>query len=355
MKVLWPTALYLLGLIPLLTAVYIWILRRRKRYALRFSSLSLVREAIPRSSRWRRHLPFALFLMALAALTVAASRPVAEVSVPSRRATILLAMDVSRSMCSTDIRPNRLEAAKEAALSFIKNQEDTTQIGIVAFAGFAELVQEPTNDRELLRDAVENLTTARRTAIGSAILKSIQGLAEFDPNVAPLDGTQTPGANPAPPKRPDDYIPAIIVLLTDGVSNSGPMPLDAAQEAVARGIRIYTIGFGTENPGSLPDCSRNGSGALTDQFGGMGAFNGFMGGGGFFRGIDESTLKQIAELTGGEYYSAQTARELQKVFGELPTYLITTRQYTEISAFFAAAALVAVILALALSWLLHPV
>jgi Ca-activated chloride channel family protein len=353
MNVLWPTSLYLLGLIPLLVAVYIWILKRRKPYAVRFSSLSLVRDAIPRSSRWRRHLPFAVFLLALASLTVAASRPVAEVSVPSRRATILLAMDVSRSMCSTDIRPNRLEAAKEAALSFIKNQEDTTQIGIVAFAGFAELVQEPTNDRELLRDAVENLTTARRTAIGSAILKSIEGLAEFDPNVAPLDGAQAPGSDPGL-RKPDAYIPAIIVLLTDGVSNSGPMPLDAAQEAVARGIRIYTIGFGTATPGSLPDCGPGASGRLTDQFGGMGGMNGFMGGGGFFRGIDEFTLQQIAETTGGEYYSAQSARELQKVFSQLPTYLITTKEFTEISAFFAAAGLAAVILALALSWLLHP-
>lgn len=351
MDLLWPTSLYLLGLIPLLAAVYIWILRRRKPYALRFSSLSLVRDAIPRSSRWRRHLPFAMFLLALAALTVAASRPVAEVSVPSRRATILLAMDVSRSMCSTDIRPNRLEAAKEAALSFIKNQEDTTQIGIVAFAGFAELVQEPTNDRELLRDAVENLTTARRTAIGSAILKSIEGLAEFDPNVTPLDATQIPGSD-SNPARPDEYIPAIIVLLTDGVSNSGPMPLDAAQEAVARGIRIYPIGFGTSTPGSLPDCGPGGSGRVTDQFGGMGGMNGF-GGGGFFRGIDEFTLQQIAETTGGEYYSAQSARELQKVFSQLPTYLITTTEFTEISAFFAAGGLAAVLLALALSWLLH--
>ena len=230
MEFLWPTSLFLLALVPLLIAAYIWILRRRRRYAVRYSSLSLVRAALPRSSRWRRHIPFAVFLLAMIALVGAMARPAAQVSVPSRRATILLAMDVSRSMCSTDIEPNRMEAAKSAALSFIKNQEPSTQIGIVAFAGFAELIQPPTTDQELLRDAVEGLMTARRTAIGSGILKSIEGLAEFDKNVPPLDPASQLGSPSVP--NTGEYIPAIIVLLTDGVSNSGPLPLDAAQEAV---------------------------------------------------------------------------------------------------------------------------
>ena len=155
MEFLWPTSFSCWRCVPLLIAAYIWILRRRRRYAVRYSSLSLVRAALPRSSRWRRHIPFAVFLLAMIALMGAMARPAAQVSVPSRRATILLAMDVSRSMCSTDIEPNRMEAAKAAALSFIKNQEPSTQIGIVAFAGFAELIQPPTTDQELLRDAVE--------------------------------------------------------------------------------------------------------------------------------------------------------------------------------------------------------
>lgn len=347
MQFLWPSSLFLLAFIPFLIAAYIWILRRRRRYAVRYSSLSLVRAALPRASRWRRHIPFALFTLALIALIGATARPAAEVQVPARRATILLAMDVSRSMCSTDIQPNRMEAAKAAALSFIEKQEPSTQIGIVAFAGFAELVQPPTNDQELLRDAVEGLITARRTAIGSGILKSIEGLAEFDPNVPPLDpgGQSTSGPVPVT----GDYIPAIIVLLTDGVSNSGPLPVDAAQEAVRRGIRVYTIGFGTANPGSLPDCS----GSLS-FFRPQGEFGGG-GGSGFFRGIDERTLQEIADMTGGEYYSATSAGELVQVFKELPTYLITVKEQAEITAIFTAIGAALAMLAIVLSFMFHPI
>src|SRR5262245_6537963 len=145
---LWPGFLLLLGLLPVLVGLYIWALRRRGRAAVRYSSLALVREALPRQPWWRRHLPFALFVLALASLMLALARPVAVVSVPTGQVTIMLTMDVSRSMCSTDIPPNRLEAAKAAALSFIHRQNSNTQIGLVAFAGYAELVQMPTNDQE---------------------------------------------------------------------------------------------------------------------------------------------------------------------------------------------------------------
>src|SRR3990172_9161504 len=136
MNLLWPGFLLLLGIIPIIVAVYIWILRRRRRYAVRYSSLSLVRAALPGQSRWRRYLPMALFLLAHASLVIALGRPMASVIVPSGQATIVLSMDISGSMCSTDITPNRLLAAEEAALSFIRNQHANTQIGIVVFAGF---------------------------------------------------------------------------------------------------------------------------------------------------------------------------------------------------------------------------
>src|SRR3990172_1346293 len=216
MALLWPGFLLLLGLIPLIVAVYIWMLRRRRRFAVRYSSLALVRAALPHPSRLRRHLPFALFLLALTSLVIALGRPVAIVSVPTGQATIILAMDVSRSMCATDIQPNRLEAAKAAALSFIQRQPSSTQIGIVAFAGFAELIQAPTTDQELLQDAVESLITARRTAIGSAILKSLDAIAEIDPNVAPSVSGPAPGIQPMPVPN-GAYAPEIIVLLSDGV------------------------------------------------------------------------------------------------------------------------------------------
>lgn len=347
MTLLWPGFLLLLGLIPLIVALYIWMLRRRRRFAVRYSSLALVRQALPNYSRWRRHLPFALFLLALAGLVIALARPAAIVSVPTGRATIILAMDVSRSMCSTDIAPTRLEVAQAAALSFIRRQEASTQIGIVAFAGYAELIQPPTTDQEVLEDVVMSLTTGRRTAIGSAILKSLDAIAEIDPNVAPsVTGTAT-GVTPTPVPK-GMYAPSIIVLLTDGASNQGPWPLDAAQQAVDRGVRVYTIGFGTEHGGSM-DCSGFFLGG-SDPFGGGQQF----GGGAFRRGIDEETLQEIADMTGGTYYSAESAGELQDVFRSLPTYLMTRHETMEISVLFAAIGALLAALAIGLSLLWHP-
>jgi Ca-activated chloride channel family protein len=218
MNLLWPGFLLLLGLIPIIIAVYIWMLRRRRRYAVRYSSLSLVRAALPQQSRWRRHLPLALFLLGFASLVVALGRPMASVVVPSGNATIMLAMDISGSMCSTDIQPNRLLAAEDAALSFIHAQHSNTQIGIVAFAGFAEIIQAPTRDQTALEKAIRGLTTARRTAIGSGILKSLDAIAEVDESIPPTDPTLTGGnVTPVPPGT---YAPHIIVLLTDGASNT---------------------------------------------------------------------------------------------------------------------------------------
>ncbi|HEX9925000.1 MAG TPA: VWA domain-containing protein [Anaerolineae bacterium] len=350
MDILWPGFLLLLGLIPLIIAVYIWILRRRRRFAVRYSSLALVREALPQQSLWRRHLPFALFLLALASLMVALARPVAIVSVPAGRATIILAMDVSRSMCSTDIPPNRLQAAQDAAQSFIQRQESSTQIGIVVFAGFAELIQPPTTDQEVLQDAVESLTTARRTAVGNAILESLDAIAEINPSVAPSVTGLSPEVEITPVPE-GVYAPDIIVILTDGASNAGPWPLEAAQQAVDRGVRVYTIGFGTAQ-GSIMNCSpqyQNGG-----LFGGGGGGFGFGGGGGFRRGIDEDTLMRIADMTGGTYYSAESAGELQDVFENLPTYLITRQETTEISVAFAAVGAVMAALAILLSLIWHP-
>ena len=157
MNFIWPWALMLLLLVPLLIALYIWILRRKRKYAVRYSSLSLIREALPKRARWRQHLPFVLFLISTACLIIAAARPLAAVELPLSRTTVILAIDVSRSMCATDVDPNRLTVAQEAALAFIEDQADDTRIGIVAFAGFAEIVVPPTNDKQVLKQAIENL------------------------------------------------------------------------------------------------------------------------------------------------------------------------------------------------------
>lgn len=345
MNWLWPGFLLLLGLIPLLVIAYIWILRRRRRFAVRYSSLVLVREGRPQSSRLRRHLPFVLFLLTLASLVIALGRPISIVSVPSDQTTIMLVLDVSGSMCQTDIQPSRLEAAEAAAVAFVRSQKGTTQIGLVAFSGFAELIQLPTSDPEVLETAIESLTTGRRTAIGSGILKALEAIAEIDPSVAPPITGNSTGIEPTPVPE-GAFAPDIIVLLTDGVSNVGPSPLEAAQQAVDRGVRVYTIGFGTETGGSFrPLC---GPGFFGGGFGG----GGFGGGGGFRRGIDDVTLKQVADMTSGTYYSAESASELQEAFKNLPTYLITKHEITEISVVFAAlgAFLAAIAIALSLLW-----
>jgi Ca-activated chloride channel homolog len=349
MTFLWPGFLFFLGIIPIIIGVYVLMLRRR-RYAIRFSSLSLVRDALPKQSFLRRHLPFGLFLLALASLVVALSRPATIISIPTSQTTIILTMDVSGSMRSADILPNRLTAAEDAALAFVQKQKSSTQIGVVAFSGFADLIQPPTTDQEALQAAIESLTTGRATAIGSGILQAIDAIAQVDQSVpASVDD---PTLEPAPVPK-GVYAPDIIVLLTDGVSNAGPLPLDAAQQAADRGIRVYTIGFGT--PNGFVDfggvgCGGGGGG----PFGGSG---GFFGGGGnrrFRTGIDEATLKQIAQMTGGEYYTASSAHELENVFQSLPTYLIARHETSEISVLFSALGTVLVAGAVVLSLLWRP-
>jgi Ca-activated chloride channel homolog len=353
MTFLWPALLYALALLPVLVGIYVWSLRKRGRFAVRYSSLSLLREAMPKYSWLRRHLPFVLFLVALGALVVAAARPVSIVTLPTGQTTIMLAIDVSRSMCSTDILPNRLQAAQAAAISFIQHQNSSTQIGVVAFSGFAEEIQPPTNDQEALQTAIESLLTGRRTAIGSGILGSIDAIAEVDKNVAPSITDSAPGIPPTPVPQ-GAYAPDIIVLLTDGVSNTGPLPLDAAKQASDRGVRVYTIGFGTDGGSSFPDCSPQFQGAEPYSGGGGQFGGGGFGGGGFRRGIDEETLRQISDMTGGKYYPASSSSELQHVFEQLPTYLIVKHQTTEISVLFAIAGASLALIAIGLSLLWHP-
>jgi Ca-activated chloride channel family protein len=339
MDFLSPLALALLLMLPVLVGARIWILRRR-RSGLRFSSLSLVHQALPRSSRIRRHLPFAIFIIALASLMIGIARPAAIVSVPAGQTTVILALDVSRSMCATDIDPSRIQAAEAAAASFISRQGSNTQIGIVAFAGFAEIVQAPTTDRSLLIDALHSLQTGRRTAVGSGILAAIDAIAEIDPNVAKSTSDTAPGVEP-PPVPKGDYAPEIIVLLTDGSSNAGPLPAAAAQQAADRGLRVYTIGFGTADGGALSaSCAPNLVGR--EPGGGQGGFGGGFGNqnnGQFPRGIDETTLKQVAADTGGTYYPAESAEQLESVFQGLPTNLITKHEVLEIGFGFVGASL----------------
>ena len=360
MKFLWPWFLLLLILVPLIIAAYLWVLRRRRRYAIRYSSLALIRAAMPERARWRRHLPLAFFLVGITSLVLALARPVAVVAVPYGRATVILALDVSGSMCATDIAPNRFSAAQEAAKAFVLNQEPGTQIGVVAFAGFAELVMPPTNDQEALLQAIDGLTRARRTAIGSAILRSLDAIAEINEDVAPVNmgrGLDEIAPTPVPEGL---FQPDIIVLLTDGSNNQGALPLDAAQIAVDRGVRVYTIGFGTATPNATRRCTpqQNGGAALFERgqgnFGGGGGLGGGFGGGRGRRALDEETLTQIANMTDADYYLAESADELQDVFANLPKYFVTTTETQEISVAFTGFGTLLAALALFLAQLWNP-
>ncbi len=345
MTFLWIGLLAVVLAVPALILLYAWSQRRRKPVAARYSSLSLIREAAPGRRRWRRHLPFALFAVGAAVMVIALARPVVVLSVPSNQTTILLTIDVSGSMCSTDIDPTRLQAAEEAAVAFVDAQASDTQIGVVAFSGFAAVIQPPTSDRQALVDAIRSLTTGRRTAIGSGILAAIDAISEVDPAVAPSIIEGRPGVAPTP-VTPGAYAPDIIVLLTDGSNNAGVDPLQAAQQAADRGVRVYTIGFGTAAGGGLdPQCREQfmgnepfgaGQGGGQGGFGGGGGGGGGGGTGGFRRGIDEATLKAIAAATGGTYAPAESAGDLQKVFADLPTRLITKHETTEVSVAFVA-------------------
>lgn len=351
MTLLWPWLLILQILIPLMIAAYIWMLRRKRKYVVRYSSLSLIKEAMPRRSRWRQHLPFALFLAALMSLLLALARPAAAVEVPLSRTSIILALDISRSMCATDVEPNRLTVAQDAALAFVDDQADGTQIGIVAFARFAEVVVPPTRDKKALRQAIQGFRTSFGTVIGSATLKAIDAIAEVNPNVAP-SGVVLPYEEDKPDPAVTGYTPDIIVLLTDGANSGGVPPLRAAEQAADRRIRVYTIGFGTDDPGRMV-CSPEQTGVGSFGGGGFGGggFSGGGGGGGWrrFVVIDEETLQTVADITGGSYFRAENADQLLDIFLNLPTQIILQKENLEVSVFFVAIGVILIIAAVTLS------
>jgi Ca-activated chloride channel family protein len=330
MSLSWPWALLAVMAVPLILAVRWWMNRKRKRSAVTVSSVALIKAAIPGRSSWRRRVPVWLFLAGLIAMAGALARPQASIAVPSNSTSILLAIDVSGSMCSTDVDPNRLTVATAAAQRFIKEQDDGTQIGLVAFSGIAGLLVAPTTDKDALLDAIDTLKTARGTAIGQAILTSIDAIAEHNPNVAATGvdlGDAAPGTL-------GDYQPDTIVVLTDGSNTTGVDPVTAAEQAAARRIRVFTIGFGTTEPAQMV-CSP--SQVSSDSFGGRGGFpgGGFGGrGGGRNQEIDEDALQQVADTTGGRYFRAEDADQLVDVLGDLPEEIGLHKQNVEVTVWF---------------------
>src|SRR5579859_2418400 len=341
MSLSWPWALFALLVIPLVAAVW-WLTRRRRRQAVvRVTSIALVRAAVPGRSRWRRRIPAALLALGLAVLAVGAARPQATVPVVSSSVTIMLALDVSGSMCSTDVKPNRITAAEQSASAFIKAQASGPRIGLVAFADTAVVLVPPTTDTQQLLTALGGLTTSFGTAIGEGILTSLDAIAQVDPSVPPTGATVSRGAG---------YADDVIVVLTDGSNNRGIDPQTAAKQAAARGVRVFTIGYGTDNPAPLA-CS-------SDQFGGFagGGYGGGFGGGNTGAGnpflADYNALMQISRTTGGTFYRAQDASQLSSALARLPAAFTIVRRHLDLASWFAAAGglLIAAAVALSLWW-----
>jgi Ca-activated chloride channel homolog len=347
--------------VPALLVAYWLLLRRRRKQAVRYSSVALLRTVLPKRTRWKRHVPVALLLAGLVALAVAAARPHMMRDVPYARTSVILALDVSGSMCSTDVEPNRLAVAQAAARRFVETQAKNVRMGLVVFSGFAELTVPPTNDREALVAAIDGLTVGRGTAIGAAMLKGLDAIAEVNPGVPPVgDAPETEPAPRATRAGVNGYVPDIVVLLTDGRNNRGIEPLDAVPYAVERRVRVYPIGFGTTNPSGRSCTRAQLGGDVFDRgrFGGGGFGGGGFGGGRFgsFLIADEPTLKAVAARTGGAYHSAKDADQLHKVFSDLPNEVATQRERTEVTWVLAAfgAVFAAAAVAASMRWSAYP-
>lgn len=339
MKFLWPQYLWLLLALPALVALYVRLLRRRRRAAVRYSSIGLVRAAASRP--WRRHVPPALLLVVCALLLLAAARPMARVTLPWARTSIMLAMDVSRSMRVDDVKPTRLAAAQEAAKAFLRELPLDIDVGLVTFAGSAQVAQQATLDRTALVSAIDAFQMQFGTAVGSAIVLCLAelfpdhgiDLAAMSPGVATAKGRSLDQMGKPPPKEitpvaPGSYTSAAIILLSDGRRTTGVDTLEAAKLAADRGVRIYVVGLGTVD-------------------GPVGAGDDMP----IYLRLDEPTLREVARMTGGEYHHAGTAEKLRSVYQNLGSRLEIQAREVEISALLALAAALLMLIAGVLSLL----
>ncbi len=296
----WPSVLALLLVVPGLVACYLWVLRRRPRQPVRHTQVALLAQAVAQGSRWRRHLPAALFALSLVAIIIAVARPIAPLPVPASRTTVMLSIDVSRSMLADDMPPSRLEAAKTSAKEFVQALPKGMKVGVVTFSSFATLIVPPTADRRRVLEAIDLLNVESATAIGDGLLEAIWALPG---RVRPTQ----PFVHPQPPQEPAP--PGTVVLLSDGQSNRGVVPQDAAQIAREQQVKVYTVGIGTPEGTFLT-----------------------LGGRSIWVRLDEDTLREIAEITGGLYYRVTRAAELRQVYRRLGRVVGWDSKPTEVSA-----------------------
>ena len=337
-----PILLLALLVGPAALLAYRFVQRRRSRYAVRFTNVALLENLVPRTPAWRRHVPPALYLVAMAALVVALARPSMAVAVPREEATIILTMDVSGSMTATDVSPTRLAAAQKAANDFVDQLPAGVKVGLVAFSTAPRIVVEPTTDRAKVHDGITNLAARGGTALGDAITTSLEA-AGLDPAVVSTDPLASPSADPSGSARPSaspsttpsasssaepgsTEAPVIAtVLLSDGANSAGAMePLPAAERAAALGVPIYTIALGTAE----------GMVTVPDEGGQLHTVN---------VPPDTETLAAIAEITGGRAFEAPTAQDLAQIYGSLGSRIGYTTEQREVTQWFAAAGLVLVL------------
>ncbi len=322
MSFIWPTLLLSLLILLPLVALYLHMGRRRRDLAARYGSLGLM-QAAGRPLGWRRHVPPALFLLALALLCFSLARPQTVVSLPRVEGIVILAFDVSGSMAADDLKPTRMEAAKVAARSFVGRQPPSVQIGVVSFSDGGLQVQPPTNDQAEVLAAINRLAPARGTSLSNGILASLNAIALANGRQSPNFYTnRTPAPTAVPTAVPrGTYTPAAIVLLTDGENTAPPGPSEAATAAAERGVRIYPVGIGSAAGAPLK-------------------IEGFV----VQTRLDEATLKQIAQRTDGTYYNAVSEDQLQKVYENLSMQLVIRPERTEVTALFAGIGLLALLL-----------
>lgn len=333
----WPEMLWLLIAVPLLVLAYLWLLGRRKKTAVRYANLALVKQAMGKAAGWKRHVPPLLMLLAITVLLLASARPAAVITLPSQQETIVLAMDVSGSMRAADVQPNRLVAAQEAAKAFVAELPRSVRVAVVQFAGTAAIVQPPTHSRDDVVAAIDRFQLQRGTATGSGIVLSLAALfPEAGIDLSQITGQKamppSPGDKPKAeftPVEPGSYGSAAIIMLTDGQRTTGPDPVEAAKMAAERGVRVYTVGIGTKEGETI----------------------GFEGWSMRVR-LDEDALKTVANITRADYFYAGTAEDLKKVYQSLSTRLVVEKKETEISALFAAlgALLAAAAAGLSVAW-----